>query len=153
MKANRQFSDALHVVAHLVGQDGPRTSEQLAACLPTHPVVIRRLLAALHRAGLVATVRGHGGGSQLARDPASISLYDVYVAVGAPPLLQVGARHTGPGCPVQQAVDAALNESYQHAQSLLEQRLRATHLATLGAAFARHLADHAHPTRGVPHDL
>ncbi len=61
MKSANPLSDALHVMAHLVGQDGPRTSEQLASCLPTHPVVIRRLLAQLHKAGLVRSTRGHGG--------------------------------------------------------------------------------------------
>ncbi|WP_411852559.1 Rrf2 family transcriptional regulator [Stenotrophomonas sp. LGBM10] len=150
MKSSNQFSDALHVMAHLVGQDGPRTSEQLATCLPTHPVVIRRLLAALQKGGLVSNVRGHGGGSQLARDPAHITLHDVYVAVGAPPLLHTGVREGGRGCPVQQVVNAALDESYRQAQALLETRLRATTLDTLGAAFARHLAHHA---AGVPHDV
>ncbi|EAB7134061.1 transcriptional regulator, partial [Salmonella enterica subsp. enterica] len=76
MKSANPLSDALHVMAHLVGQDGPRTSEQLASCLPTHPVVIRRLLAQLHKAGLVRSTRGHGGGSQLAHDAAAITLHD-----------------------------------------------------------------------------
>jgi hypothetical protein len=70
---------------------------QLAACLPTHPVVIRRLLAALQKGGLVRTARGHGGGSQLARDPATITLHDVYLAIGSPALLHTGARETGRG--------------------------------------------------------
>ncbi|WP_256843550.1 Rrf2 family transcriptional regulator, partial [Pseudomonas aeruginosa] len=87
MKTANPLSDALHVMAHLVGQDGPRTSEQLASCLPTHPVVIRRLLAQLHRAGVVRSARGHGGGSHLARDAATITLHDIYLAVGAPPLV------------------------------------------------------------------
>jgi DNA-binding IscR family transcriptional regulator len=150
MKTSSQFSDALHIMAHLVGQSGPRTSEQLATCLPTHPVVIRRLLAALHKGRLVHTVRGHGGGSQLARDPATITLHEVYLAIGSPVLLNTGARETGRGCPVQQVVNAALDESYQQAQALLEQRLHATSLATLGEAFAQHLSKH---TTGVPHDL
>ncbi len=150
MKSSNQFSDALHIMAHLVGQDGPRTSEQLATCLPTHPVVIRRLLAALQKGGLVRTARGHGGGSQLARDPSTITLHDVYLAIGSPALLHTGARDTGRGCPVQQVVNAALDESYQQAQALLEQRLHATTLATLGDAFAQHLAQHS---KGVPHDL
>ncbi|WP_414490804.1 Rrf2 family transcriptional regulator [Stenotrophomonas maltophilia] len=62
MKSANPLSDALHVMAHLVGHAAPRTSEQLASCLPTHPVVIRRLLAQLHKAGLVRSTRGHGGG-------------------------------------------------------------------------------------------
>jgi Rrf2 family protein len=150
MKASNRFSDALHVMAHLVGQQGPRTSEQLATCLPTHPVVIRRLLAALHKGGLVTTVRGHGGGSQLAREPAAITLHDVYRAIGAPPLLHTGARETGHGCPVQRVVNDALDEGYQQAQALLEVRLRGTTLATLGEAFAHHLA---RTEAGVPHDV
>lgn len=150
MKTNSQFTDALHIVAHLVGQDGPRTSEQLASCLPTHPVVIRRLLAQLGKGGLVQTVRGHGGGSQLARDPAQITLLDVYRALGSPALLQTGQREGGPGCPVMQVVNEALEEGYRQAQALLEARLQATTLATLGAAFSVHLAHH---TSGASHDL
>ena len=149
MKSSNQFSDALHIMAHLVGHAGPRTSEQLAACLPTHPVVIRRLLAALHKGGLVHTARGHGGGSQLARDPATITLHDVYLAIGSPALLHTGARENGRGCPVQQVVNAALDDSYRQAQALLEQRLQTTTLDTLGAAFAQHLAHHA---EGTPHE-
>lgn len=142
MKSANPLSDALHVMAHLVGQQGPRTSEQLATCLPTHPVVIRRLLAQMHKAGLVRSTRGHGGGSQLARDAAAITLHDVYLAVGAPPLVQVGTRETGRGCPIQQLVNDALLEGARQAQRLLEQRLQAVTLDRLGADFARHLAHH-----------
>ena len=87
---------------------------------------------------------------QLARDPATITLHDVYLAIGSPALLHTGARETGRGCPVQQVVNDALDDSYRQAQALLEQRLRGTTLATLGEAFARHLAHHA---AGVPHDI
>ena len=150
MKPNNQFSDALHIVAHLVGQSGPRTSEQLATCLPTHPVVIRRLLAQLGKGGIVQAVRGHGGGSQLARDPAQITLLDVYRALGSPALLHTGVREGARGCPVMQVVNDALDDSYRQAQALLEARLQATTLATLGADFAVHLANH---TSGGSHDL
>ncbi|WP_286070332.1 Rrf2 family transcriptional regulator [Stenotrophomonas sp. 57] len=142
MKSANPLSDALHVMAHLVGQPGPRTSEQLAACLPTHPVVIRRLLAQMHKAGLVNSTRGHGGGSQLARDAATITLHDIYLAVGAPALVQVGTRNAGQGCPIQQLVNNALLEGAREAQRVLEARLQATTLDQLGADFARHLAHH-----------
>ncbi|WP_459004604.1 Rrf2 family transcriptional regulator [Stenotrophomonas sp. PSU_St154] len=143
MKSANPLSDALHVMAHLVGHAAPRTSEQLASCLPTHPpVVIRRLLAQLHKAGLVRSTRGHGGGSQLARDAAAITLHDIYLAVGAPPLVQVGTRDASGGCPIQQLVNSALLEGAREAQRMLEQRLQATTLDQLGADFARHLAHH-----------
>ena len=62
--------------------------------------------------------------------------------MGAPPLVQVGARESGGGCPIQQLVNSALLEGAREAQRLLEQRLRATTLDKLGADFARHLAHH-----------
>lgn len=142
MKSANPLSDALHVMAHLVGQPGPCTSEQLATCLPTHPVVIRRLLAQMSKAGLVHSTRGHGGGSQLARAAVTITLHDIYQAVGAPPLVQVGLRDSGRGCPIQQLVNQALRDGAHEAQRLLEQRLLAVTLDQLGADFARHLAHH-----------
>ncbi len=105
-------------------------------------MVIRRLLAQLHKAGLVRSTRGHGGGSQLARDAATITLHDIYLAVGAPPLVQVGARDAGGGCPIQQLVNSALLEGHARHSGLLEARLQATTLDQLGADFARHLAHH-----------
>lgn len=142
MKSSNPLSDALHVMAHLVGQQGPRTSEQLAMCLPTHPVVIRRMLAQMRKAGLVRSTRGHGGGSQLARDATRITLHDIYLAVGAPPLVQIGTRGAGRGCPIQQLVDSALLDGAREAQRLLEHRLQSTTLDQLGVEFARHLAHH-----------
>lgn len=143
MKSANALSDALHVMAHLVGQSGPRTSEQLATCLPTHPVVIRRILAQLHKAGLVTTTRGHGGGSQLARPADQITLRDVYLAVGAPPLVQGVDTPRGIGCPIKQLVDDALRDGAAEAQRQLEARLQDSTLDQLGARFARHLQHHA----------
>lgn len=58
MPHSTRFSVALHVLAHLVDAREPQTSEQLAACVGTNPVVVRRTLAGLREAGLVARVRG-----------------------------------------------------------------------------------------------
>lgn len=149
MKSANPLSDALHVMAHLVGQGEPRTSEQLAQCLPTHPVVIRRLLGQLQKGGLVCSLRGHGGGSQLARNAADITLHDIYVAIGAPALVQTGTRDATRGCPIKQLVDQALDDGARQAQRLLEQRLQGITLDRLGAEFARHL--HQHPPHGGTH--
>ena len=47
------------------------TSEALAKCLGTNPVVVRRTMGSLREAGLVAAERGHGGGWRLAADLSS----------------------------------------------------------------------------------
>ena len=57
------------------------TSDEIAGVINTNPVIIRRLLAQLRRAGLVSSVRGKTGGYQLERPAADISLLDVFLAV------------------------------------------------------------------------
>lgn len=134
MPRSSRFSVALHVLAHLVEAREPRTSEQLAACVGTNPVVVRRTLAGLREAGLVASARGSGGGWALARDPAGITLRDVHAALGER-LLQ-GIDVAGPGgrrggCRIQRAVAGALDEFLDDAEALLAARLGQLSLATL----------------------
>lgn len=79
---NSQLAIALHVMGFLASRAGePLTSETLAHTYGTSPVVLRRVLAKLQRAGLVETRRGVGGGSVLARRASAINLRQVYEAV------------------------------------------------------------------------
>lgn len=66
MKRNSRLSAVLHALLHMAERDRPMTSEELAACLHTNPVVVRRTMAGLREAGLVTSGRGHGGGGRLA---------------------------------------------------------------------------------------
>lgn len=92
MGVNHQFPMALHILGFLTARDGrPLTSEVMADTYGTSPVVLRRVLAKLQRAGLVETRRGAGGGSLLARDPKAITLRDAYDAVTDDP--SVLCRH------------------------------------------------------------
>ncbi len=148
MPRSSRFSVALHVLTHLVEVSEPQTSEQLAACVGTNPVVVRRTLAGLREAGLVASSRGIGGGWLLARDAANITLRDVYAALGE--RLLHGIDVAGPGaqragCLIQQAVAGTLDEFLDDAEALLAARLGRLTLAGL-AARVRGLKLH-------PHDL
>lgn len=59
------------------------SSPRLARSVNTNPVVIRRLLGQLRKAGLVRAHAGTAGGARLARRPEAISLMDIYRAVGS----------------------------------------------------------------------
>lgn len=59
----------------------PVNSDVLATTYGTSPVVLRRVLAKLQRAGLIETRRGLRGGSVLARDAKTIRLSEAYEAV------------------------------------------------------------------------
>jgi DNA-binding IscR family transcriptional regulator len=119
--------------------DRPATSEWLAQAMQTNPVVIRRLMAGLRDAGFVASEKGHGGGWVLACPLDRITLRDIHEAVGAPELLAVGHREESPGCLVEQAVNAALDDAYRQAEALLLERLGAVTLASLSNDFHRRL--------------
>lgn len=134
MKRSNRFSVALHVLVHLAEREGePATSEQLAACVRTNPVVVRRTLAGLREAGLVASAAGHGGGWTLARDAAAISLRDVYAALGERLLFALDVSGGNPDCRVQRAVAGTMDDFLQDAEALLAARLSRITLADVAA--------------------
>jgi Rrf2 family protein len=82
MAANSRFPVAVHIMTALGYRDGESMSSPLLArSVSTNPVVIRRLLSQLRKAGLVRAHSGKSGGAQLARSPESISLMDIYRAI------------------------------------------------------------------------
>jgi len=148
MRRDGRLSGVLHVLLHMAETQGPVTSEAMARAMQTNAVVIRRLMAGLRDAGFVHSEKGHGGGWTIARDLASITLHDVYAALGAPELFSLGNRTDAPGCLVEQSVNAALDDAFRDAEALLLDRFGTVTLATLSADFhARMVA------RGASADL
>lgn len=82
MKRNSRLSLALHTLGHMAGDpDKMRTSSDIAEHAGTNPVVVRRVLGRLRKAGLLTSEKGHAGGWRLARVPEKITLADVYLAL------------------------------------------------------------------------
>lgn len=140
MKRDSRLSGLLHVLLHMAGRDEPVTSENLARIMQTNPVVIRRIMAGLRKRGYVRSGKGHGGGWAMACDLADITLRDVHEALGEPELLAIGHRTEAPSCLVEQAVNAALADSFREAEAMLLARLGTITLARLHADFSARLA-------------
>lgn len=151
MKRDSRLSGVLHVLLHMAEQKAPLTSEQLARAMQTNPVVVRRLLGGLREAGFVRSEKGHGGGWTIARDLASITMRDVYRAIGEPGLMAMGNRTESPGCLVEQTVNAALDGSFRDAEAVLLARLEQVTLAELGADFHARMAARGNPTQEHDH--
>lgn len=143
MKRDSRLSSVLHVLLHMAHSERPLTSEALARYLDTHPVVVRRVLASLREQGYVESVKGHGGGWSICCDLRSVSLRDIYDAVGAPAVFAMGHRAEQSTCLVEQAVNRALDEAFGEAEALLIARLERVSLADLAADFSRGMAQHA----------
>ena len=71
---------ALFELARRAGQ-GPTQSRDIAARQAIPEAYLHQLLGALNRAGLVRSTRGPLGGHEIARDPAEVTLWDVFVAL------------------------------------------------------------------------
>ena len=133
MKRNSRLSVALHVLLHMAQRpDAAMTSEEMAACAGTNPVVIRRAFAGLREAGIVSSSKGHGGGWRLARPLSDVTLEQVQRALGER-VVGVAAADESPGCVVEQAVHHALDDAVAEATRVLDRRLAAITLADLAA--------------------
>ena len=127
MSDSQKFPVAAHALAYLAhkGADAPAravSSAQLAASMPTNPVVVRRVTAMLARAGLIATRMGAGGGAWLTRDPAGITLDEVLRAVDG--CTHLGVAPAGvKGCPVGERIPDAVSAAIRAADSAASERL------------------------------
>ncbi|MBI0537104.1 Rrf2 family transcriptional regulator [Roseomonas sp. KE2513] len=140
MMRDSRLSAVLHALLHMAEQDGPMTSEALALCMNTNPAVVRRTMAGLREMGLVRSEKGHGGGWHLASDLETVTLRDIYDALGAPQVFAIGNKTENPVCLVEQAVNDALDDAMREAEALLVRRLGDVTLAALSADFRRRLA-------------
>lgn len=140
MRRDSKLSGVLHVLLHMAEIERPVTSEFLAGVMQTNPVVVRRIMAGLRDRGYVRSEKGHGGGWRIACDLRAVTLRDVYEALGAPEIFAMGNRSEAPGCLVEQAVNAAMDESFREAEALLMAQLGRITLAALSADFHARLA-------------
>lgn len=145
MKRDSRLSSVLHALVHMAERDGPMTSDDLAKCLGTNPVVVRRSMGFLREAGIVASDRGHAGGWRIIADLSAISLRQLHDALGEPAIFAIGNRNEMPGCLVEQTVNAAMDESFARAEALLLARFAEITLADLVADFARRYAALVNP--------
>ena len=137
MKLNQPLSLSLHALLHMAERpDASMTSADLATCMNTNPVVIRRTFAGLRKAGIVTSAKGHGGGWRLQRKPAAITLDHVQRALGER-VVAYSASDAPPQCLVNRAVHNALDEAMAAATGLLDQRLATLTLADLMADVKR----------------
>ncbi len=128
---NSRFAVAIHVLALLAIEksDTPITSEYLAYSASTNPVVIRRILIDLRKAGLVTAQPGAGGGVSLACCPDQVTLLDVYRAVEKSRMFTQGLRKPNPDCICGRNIQPVLEGVFSRAEGAAERSLSETTIA------------------------
>lgn len=137
MKRDSRLSSVLHALLHMAEHEGPMTSDTLAQCMSTNPVVVRRTMGLLRNKGLVTSTPGHAGGWRIAADLAQVTLRDLHDALGEPMVFAIGNKTETPECLVEQAVNAALDDAFAEAEALLLARFANVTLADLATDFTR----------------
>jgi len=127
---NCRFTVAIHVLCLLAAQHPqPLTSEFIAGSVNTNPVVIRRILAVLRRAGLVKSQPGVSGGWELVAKPSAITLGRLYQIVRPGTVFAMHSRQPNVLCPVGRNIQRGLSSHYQKAQAAMEAELARTTIA------------------------
>lgn len=148
MKRDSKLSAALHALVHLAtSRTGTLRSDEIATCLDTNPVVVRRTIAGLREAGIVIATKGPGGGIRLGRSPEAISIADVSAALDDP-LLRLPTEPDRPTCLIEQSVVSRLEAFRLEAERLLARQLATMTLADIiadvGVRFAEHHGNKTH---------
>jgi DNA-binding IscR family transcriptional regulator len=131
-----RFSIAVHILSLIAVSSTDCTGDFIAGSVNTNPVIIRRIMGMLKKDGLVE-VRPGVGGATLLKDPAEITLLDVYRAVEVINDGQLFGFHDEPNlqCPVGRNIESALRAEMREAQNAMEQKLAQVSIGDLMTKF------------------
>ncbi|MBN2980801.1 MULTISPECIES: Rrf2 family transcriptional regulator [Cohnella] len=140
MTISSRFSVAAHILSLLdMFKDQRLTSDSIADSVNTNPVVIRRIMGMLNKAGLVHTSAGVAG-ARLAREMSEITLLDVYRAVqGEQEALFSMHENPNPACPVGRNIQGALETTFGRAQLAMENELAKVTMADISLDIAQRI--------------
>ncbi|MEH7342979.1 Rrf2 family transcriptional regulator [Bacillus sp. JJ1532] len=122
MKISSRFTVAVHILSLVsIEKSTLCTSEWIAESVNTNPVVIRRVMGKLKRAGLIQVRRGTGG-AELQKPLQDITLLDVYHAVEVVEEGELFQFHDSPNpsCPVGANIQLVLELILLKAQEAME---------------------------------
>ena len=126
MKISSRFSVAVHILSLLsIFEDIVWTSDAIAGSVNTNPVVIRRVVGMLKKAGIVRVNAGCGG-AYLLKPTENITLFDVYKAVEVVEDGHLFKIHEEPNsnCFVGANIENVLECTLLAAQSAMEKELK-----------------------------
>ena len=132
MQISSRFTIALHIFACVETFKGTHklTSDFLSQSINVNPVIIRKTLSQLKKAGLIHVARGTGG-AELAKAADEMSLLDIYQAVeclGSTGQLFGFHDNPNPACPIGHNIHNVLDGKLEDIQTAMEKEMSQTTL-------------------------
>lgn len=127
-----RFSMAVHILSMITLDPLYSTGDRIARSINSNPVVIRRIMAQLKKAGYIETKSGVAGAS-LRVSPEKLTLLDIYRAVESVEGNQLFNFHKDPdpNCSVGMNIEAVLVPQLSQAQMAMEHELASVTLAQI----------------------
>ncbi len=134
MQISSRFSVAVHTLlcVEVFKENYKVTSDFIAGSVGTNPVIIRKIMSQLKKAGLLEALAGTGG-TYLCKKPEDITLLDVALAVELFENDRLFGFHDmpNPNCPVGKNIHHVLDCHMQVAQAAMENSLKGVTLKDL----------------------
>lgn len=115
MQISKRCSVAIHclICIHEFSDSEKVTSDKLAFSTGCNPVVIRGIMSALKKAGIIDIKPGTGGTS-LCKEPSKIDLFQICSCVEPDFLEKLVGEHNSPSafCPVGRSIHTVLDKTY-----------------------------------------
>lgn len=121
---NGRFQIAVHILTllHSAGNES-LSSEYMAGSININPVLVRKELSCLRKAGLVQSKEGNMGGYTLGKPARHISIADIYKAVEQTSLLGKARNLPNPACTIGQQIDQHMENLNTQLKDVVTERL------------------------------
>ena len=134
MQISMKCSVAVHCLIFIYEANGRArvTSTLPAQSTSSNPVIIRNILSALKKAGMISVARGPGG-AELLKEPSEITLYMIYDAMEPEGLSSLIGIHSCEDrkCPVAKNIRFVLQDPYQKIEDSIRQTMEGITLESM----------------------
>lgn len=145
MQISSRFTLAVHIFMCIdtFQNEYKVTSDFLANSTNVNPVIIRKILGQLKKAGLVEVTRGTGG-TKITRPLDQITFLDIYNAVECIGNGELFHFHENPNmqCPVGSHIHEALDDKLLSVQAAMERELQAITLKDVKKDIVKSIENH-----------
>lgn len=152
MQISMKCSIAIHCLIFIHEAKGIAkvTSTLLAESTGCNPVIIRNIISALKKAGIITVARGTGG-AELCISPSEITLYMIYSALEPKGLSSLIGIHPCEGrkCPVAQNIRQVLKKPYQQIEDSIQRTMESITLQSMIDDFHNQLNKTATPQNDI----
>ena len=133
---NTRFATTIHILVLLTKfPEEWLSSEWIASSIDINPVIVRKELIYLQKAGIVSSRKGKEGGFKLDKNPEKIDMASIYLMIRSTEVLGKKNNHPSPKCPIGKKINEKLSHLYTEVESLVIASLKDKSLKNFSETF------------------